>query len=128
MERIQKSERGTFIDSEEPRITYAGFAGKVTDWKSTAFEWTLFERAVTLLKFRGGVGLVFAVATVSIESCQWEAGAIDKFESSKSTFEWKKGGVEIGCHRRDRSADRRRRNRVHKFESADNITQSADKM
>ena len=87
MERIQKSERGAFIDSEEPGIAYAGFAGKVIDWKSTAFEWTSFEHAVTLLKFRGGVGLVFAVAIVSVESCQWEAGAINKFESRKSTFE-----------------------------------------
>ena len=96
MERIQKSERDAFIDSEEPGIAYVGFAGKVTDWKSMAFEWTLFERATTLLKFRGGVGLVFAVATVSVESCQREVGAIDKFESRKSTSEWKKGGAETG--------------------------------
>ena len=96
MERIQKSERGAFIDSEEPGIAYARFDGKVIDWKSTAFEWTSFERAATLLKFRGGVGLVFAVVTMSVESYQWEAGAIDKFESRKSTSEWKKGGAEIG--------------------------------
>ena len=40
VERIQKSKRGAFIDTEEPRIRYAGFAGKVTDWKSMAFEWS----------------------------------------------------------------------------------------
>ena len=51
---------------------------------------------MTLLKFRGGVGLVFVVATIPVESCQREAGAIEKFESWKSTSEWKKGGVEIG--------------------------------
>ena len=96
MERIQKSESGAFIDSEEPRIAYVRFAGKVTDWKSTAFEWTSFERVATLLKFRGGVGLVFAVATLFVESCQREAGAIDKFESRILTSKWKKGGAETG--------------------------------
>ena len=51
---------------------------------------------MTLLKFRGGVGLVFAVAIVSTESCQRAAGAIEKFKSRRSKSEWKKGGVETG--------------------------------
>ena len=53
-----------------------------TDWKSTAVQWSEFEHAATLLKFRGGI--VFAVATISAESCQQEAGAIKKFESGRS--------------------------------------------
>ena len=87
VERIQKNETCAFIDSEEPRIAYVGFSGKVTDRKSTAFEWTSFECAATLLKFRGGVGRVFAVATMSVESYQQEARAIHKFKSKKSTSE-----------------------------------------
>ena len=44
---------------------------------------------MTLLKFRGSV--VFAVVIVSAESCQREAGGIEKFESRRS-----KGGAQIG--------------------------------
>ena len=40
-----------------------------------------------LLKFKGGVGLIFAVQSVCVESCQQEASAIQKFESRKLTSE-----------------------------------------
>ena len=42
---------------------------------------------MTLLKFRGDIGLVFVVATMSAESYQREARAIEKFESKRSKSE-----------------------------------------
>ena len=40
VERIQKSERGAFIDSKELGIAYARFTRMIIDWKSRAFEWS----------------------------------------------------------------------------------------
>ena len=76
------------IDCKVVEIAYAYVIGS-KDWKTIEVQWSESKLVATLLKLRGRIGFVVAFHILCMDSCQWEAGAIQKLGSRKLNTERK---------------------------------------